>query len=156
MSEAAKPGAEEESKRLPDNPSGSAVSEDAGRAGWRSPLSGEQLKSGLGRVLDFESNSVLVATIVLAVAIGLIHTAFFAWSQIKDVLAQSVYVGILAAGMAFLISMREIDLSVGSIFGLTLIASALLMNHGMNPWLAAFIGVLLGGACGLVTRSSSR
>jgi ribose transport system permease protein len=137
----------EESKRLPENP---AETEAARAPSARLPLSGAQLKTGVGRVLDFESNSVLVATIVLAIAIGIIHPEFFSWSQIKDVLAQSVYVAILAAGMAFLISMREIDLSVGSVFGLTLIASALLRNHGMNPWLAALLGVLLGGACGLV------
>src|SRR4051812_47988565 len=106
-----------------------------------------------GRVLEFESNSVLVATVALAIGIGVLHPEFFAWSQIKDVLAQSVYVGILAAGMAFLISMREIDLSVGSVFGLSLIASALLMRGGMNPWLAALIGILLGGAMGLVNAA---
>ena len=110
----------------------------------------EESKRLRERVLDIESLSVLVATVVLALAIGIIHPEFLKWAQIKDVLAQSVYVGILAAGMAFLISMREIDLSVGSIFGLTLICSGLLMNHGMNPWLAVILGILLGGACGLV------
>jgi ribose transport system permease protein len=45
--------------------------------------------------------------------------------------------------------MREIDLSVGSMFGLALIVSALLMKHGMNPWLAGLVGVLLGCAMGL-------
>ena len=50
--------------------------------------------------------------------------------------------------MAFLISMREIDLSVGSMFGLTLITAALFMQHGMSPWLAAILGILLGGALG--------
>ena len=102
------------------------------------------------RLAEVESGSVLVATIVLALAIGVLHPEFFAWDQIKDVLAQSVYVGILAAGMAFLLSMREIDLSVGSMFGLTLIVSALLMRGGMNAWVAAAIGVLLGGGLGLV------
>ena len=120
-------------------------------AAGRGPgLSLDTMRSGGSRVLEFESNSVLVATILLAVAIGILHPEFFAWSQIKDVLSQSVYVGILAAGMAFLISMREIDLSAGSVFGLTLIVSALLMRGGMNPWLAALIGILLGGAAGLV------
>ena len=50
--------------------------------------------------------------------------------------------------MAFLISMREIDLSVGSMVGLSLISAALFMQHGMNPWLAALLGILLGGAMG--------
>src|SRR3954447_7580404 len=123
------------------------------RSGGGSGLSLDSLRAGRGRVLEFESNSVLAATIVLAVAIGILHPEFFAWNQIKDVLSQSVYVGILAAGMAFLISMREIDLSVGSVFGLSLIASGLLMRGGMNPWLAAVLGILLGGAMGLVNAA---
>ena len=80
--------------------------------------------------------------------IGIAHPDFLAWGQLKEVVQNAAYVGIIAAGMAFLISMREIDLSVGSMFGLTLISAALFMQHGMNPWLAALLGVLLGGAMG--------
>jgi ribose transport system permease protein len=112
-------------------------------------LSLDALRGGGARALEVESGSVVVATIVLAVVIGVIHPEFFAWTQIKDVLAQSVYVGILAAGMAFLIAMRELDLSVGSVFGLSLIVSALLMRSGLDPWPAAVLGVLAGGAMGL-------
>src|SRR3954452_22099721 len=102
------------------------------------------------RVLEVESNSVLVATVALVVVIGLAHPDFLAWGQLKDTVQNAAYVGIIACGMAFLIAMREIDLSVGSMFGLTLIISAIFMQHGMNPWLAAFVGVLLGGVMGLV------
>jgi len=109
-----------------------------------------RLRSAGARVLELESNSVLVATVALAVVIGVLHPEFFAWEQVKDVLAQSVYVGILAAGMAFLLAMRELDLSVGSVFGLTLIAAGLLMRDGMAPWLAALLGIVLGGGAGLV------
>jgi ribose transport system permease protein len=100
-------------------------------------------------MLEVESNSVLVATVALIVFIGILHPDFLAWGQLKEVVQNSAYVGIIAAGMAFLISMREIDLSVGSMFGLALVISALFMQHGMNPWLAALIGVLLGCAMGL-------
>src|SRR3954447_21889777 len=101
------------------------------------------------RVLEVESNSVLVATVALVAVIGIAHPDFLAWGQLKEVVQNAAYVGIIAAGMAFLISMREIDLSVGSMFGLTLISAALFAQHGMNPWLAALLGVLLGGALGL-------
>jgi ribose transport system permease protein len=101
------------------------------------------------RVLEVESNSVLVATIAVIVFIGIFHPDFLEWGQLKEVVQNAAYVGIIAAGMAFLISMREIDLSVGSMFGLALVISALLMQHGMNPWLAALLGVLLGAAMGL-------
>jgi ribose transport system permease protein len=104
----------------------------------------------LGRFLRIECLSVLVATLALGAFIGIAHPNFLSSTQIRDVLQQSVYVAILAAGMAFLLAMREIDLSVGSIFGLTLIIAALLMQGGMNPWIAAFIGIACAGAMGLV------
>jgi ribose transport system permease protein len=100
-------------------------------------------------VLEIESGSVLIATIALIVFIGVLHPDFLDIGQLKEVVQNAAYVGIIAAGMAFLISMREIDLSVGSMFGLALVVSALLMQHGMNPWLAALLGVLLGAAMGL-------
>jgi ribose transport system permease protein len=67
-----------------------------------------------------------------------------------SILQQSVYIGILAAGMSFLLAMRELDLSVGSNFGLSLIVSALLMQHGWTPWLAGLVAVLVGGSFGFV------
>jgi ribose transport system permease protein len=108
------------------------------------------VKNAALRVLRFESTSVLVATVALGAFIGIIHPEFLSQSQLRDVLQQSVYVAILAAGMSFLLAMREIDLSVGSIFGLTLIISALLMQGGMDPWIAAGIGIGCAGAMGLI------
>lgn len=102
------------------------------------------------RALEFESNSVLVALVVLIVIIGAIHPDFFSRSALLDILQQSSYIGIMAAGMAFLIAMREIDLSVGSMFGLSIVLSALLMRAGVNPWLAGPLCVVFGAAMGLL------
>jgi ribose transport system permease protein len=102
------------------------------------------------RTLEVESNSVLIATVALILFIGVIHPDFLAWGQLKEIVQNAAYVGIIAGGMAFLIAMREIDLSVGSMFGLTLIAASLFMQHGMNPWLAALLGILLGCGLGLI------
>jgi ribose transport system permease protein len=102
------------------------------------------------RTLEVESNSVLIATVALILFIGVIHPDFLAWGQLKEIVQNASYVGIIAGGMAFLIAMREIDLSVGSMFGLTLIAASLFMQHGMDPWLAALLGILLGCGLGLI------
>jgi ribose transport system permease protein len=105
------------------------------------------------RALGMESMSVLVATIALILVIGAIHPDFLEPTQLRDVLQQSVYVAVLAGGIAFLLAMREIDLSIGSIFGLTLICSAMLMRDGLDPWLAALAGVVLGAVLGLVNAA---
>jgi ribose transport system permease protein len=124
----------------------------AGGAGdsGRGPSQSSAARNFGRRALQVESNSVLIATIALVLFIGILHPTFLEWGQLKEVVQNAAYVGIIAAGMAFLLAMREIDLSVGSIFGLTIVVSALLMTHGWNPWLAAGAGVALGGACGLL------
>lgn len=132
-SEGLGPGARDLQKRQPGAATGGASTRALGK-----------------RALEVESNSVLVATIVLIGFIGVMHPDFLSWGQLKEVVQNSVYVGIIAAGMAFLISMREIDLSVGSMFGLSLVASALLIRNGMNPWVAGIVGVGLGCAMGLL------
>jgi len=129
----------------PEGGSGeSQTGSKATKAGKRSPL------YWILRVLRFESTSVLLATLALGAVIGILHPEFLSGSQIRDVLQQSVYVAIIAGGMAFLIAMREIDLSAGSVFGLTLIIAALFMQGGMNPYLACAIAAVLSGCMGLI------
>jgi ribose transport system permease protein len=100
------------------------------------------------RILRAPSASVIAATLLLVVLIGTLRPAYLQTSQMFDVLQASVYVGLLAGGMSYLISMREIDLSVGSTFGLCLISVAMLISAGVNSWLAASAGIVLGGVLG--------
>lgn len=93
---------------------------------------------------------VLVAIVVLVLIIGSVHPTFFAFGQLTDLLNQAVFVALLAAGMAFLLAMRELDLSVGSIYGLTSMCAAILAHNGMNAWAAAALGIGLGAALGIV------
>jgi ribose transport system permease protein len=104
-------------------------------------------------VIQAPSVSVIAATLVLATVIGVWKPTFLKPAQLLDILQASVYVGLLAAGMAYLISMREIDLSVGSTFALTVVTVALLMQGGMNGWLAAAVGVGLGAVLGAVNAT---
>jgi ribose transport system permease protein len=114
---------------------------------------GSGLLAGLGRVIRAPSASVILATVALVLLIGALRPNYLRLGQMADILQASTYVGLLAAGMAYLIAMREIDLSVGSMFGLCLVATALLIKGGLNPWLAALAGVLLGGVLGAVNAA---
>jgi ribose transport system permease protein len=86
---------------------------------------------------------------VVLLVIGIAHPAFLSIGQLLDVIEQSAFVGILACGVAFLLSMREIDLSVGSIFGVSVVAGAILDREGWNPWVAAIACVVMGALAGL-------
>lgn len=85
--------------------------------------------------------------------------AFFAWrvpasfptvENAETMLRQSVSVGIAAIGMTYIIVAGMIDLSVGSMVALVTVVIAWCVQRGMNPWLAACVGILAGGLCGLL------
>ncbi|MPY38835.1 ABC transporter permease [Streptomyces phyllanthi] len=107
----------------------------------------------LQRLARAPSVSVIGATLVLLFAIGALRPTYLQPNQLLDTLQASTYVGLIAAGMAYLVSMREIDLSVGSMFGLCLISVAMLVQAGFNSWLAAAAGIVLGGVLGGVNAT---
>lgn len=88
------------------------MSDAAGKPRDTEPRSAPLREMGR-RALEVESNSVLVATVALIVFIGIVHPDFLEWGQLKEVVQNAMYVGIIAAGMAFLLSMREIDCPSG-------------------------------------------
>jgi ribose transport system permease protein len=102
------------------------------------------------RLFHWDALGALVATLIVVAVTGALHPDFFTVAQLLDVAQSAVYVGLLAGGMVFLLAMRELDLSVGSIFALTLTGTALLMHDGMSPWVAAAVGVAGGALLGLL------
>jgi ribose transport system permease protein len=100
-------------------------------------------------LLGQEYLGVLIATLALVLLIGAFHPRFLQFDQLMAIVNQATYIGILACGMAFLLAMRELDLSVGSVYALTALACAMLVQAGMNPWLSAVLAIVVGGLLGL-------
>lgn len=109
--------------------------------------SGRDVRRWVG---DLESGPVTIATLVVIAVISLFHHSFLSGAQMADVVEQNAFVAILACGMAFLIAMRELDLSVGSMLGLTVICAALLQQAGVSPWLTVLIALGIGALLGFV------
>ena len=100
------------------------------------------------RSWNVDELGTLIALVIMVLIVGVFNPEFFRIDTLVNVLRQSTFFGIISLGMVFLLSMREIDLSVGSLYGVTITIGAKLMHDGMNPWLAAAIGVGLGAALG--------
>lgn len=106
---------------------------------------------GLARGVALRSEiGVFTALVILVSIIGAFNPNFVSVSSISNIGEQAALYGMSALGMVFLLSMREIDLSVGAIYGLTITAAALLMKAGIDPWLAAMAGLIAGVALGAV------
>ena len=104
----------------------------------------------LRRVVATDEIGVVGALAALVTVIGAFHPDFLAPAQLLDVIEQAAFVGILACGMTYLLAMRELDLSVGSTYALSIVIAALLIRGGLNPWLGAAAGIAIGAGLGLV------
>jgi ribose/xylose/arabinose/galactoside ABC-type transport system permease subunit len=97
-----------------------------------------------------DETGVVVALLVLIALIGVLRPVFFQPSTLFQQLAGAAFVGILALGMVFVVAIRDIDLSIGWMFNFSAVIAAKAMAFGLDPWLAAAIGVAFGALLGSV------
>ncbi len=86
-------------------------------------------------------------TLLLAVILSLSSPYFLTSNNLFNLLDQSVVVGIVAIGMTFVILTGGIDLSVGSVAGLTGVILGLALREMPMP-LAIMTAIMAGGAIG--------
>lgn len=100
---------------------------------------------------------ILIVLVALCVFLSMVNEYFLTTRNMINVLRQVSINGILAIGMTFVILMRGIDLSVGSIVALAGVISASLATTsttamvagGPYPAVFAFlVGISVGAACG--------
>lgn len=100
-----------------------------------------------GRLAD--EFGILAALLVLGALISVLNSRFLDSANLVGLVASSAFYGVMALVMTFVLAIGEIDLSVGSAFYLTAVVTVQLMITGLDPWLAAGAGVLLGAALGI-------
>jgi rhamnose transport system permease protein len=96
----------------------------------------------------------IVAILALFVLVTwIIQPSFLSGSNIRFVLATTAIYGIVAIGETLVVLTRNVDLSVGSVVGLSAYVSANMFqaHHGIAIPLVFLVGLGVGLACGLVT-----
>lgn len=104
--------------------------------------------SRLRRLTHFQELGIVAVLILLFAVVAVGHPRFLSAQSLTNLGQQSAFFGIMALGVVFLLAMREIDLSVGANYALCTVVAAILARDGMNPWIAAGCGVLLGTLLG--------
>ena len=97
-----------------------------------------------------DETGVLVALVTLIVIIGALRPNFLLPATLFQQASGAAFIGMLALGMVFVVAIRDIDLSVGWMFNFSAVIAAKAMVAGVDPWIAAGIGVVFGGLLGLV------
>ncbi len=102
------------------------------------------------RLRGLREIGVLVALLVLMTALSLTTTSFLTPLNLLQVARQASYYGIMEVGMVWVISMGDIDLSVGSILTLTNVVAAMALRGNLPVPLALAIGLFTGALCGFL------
>ncbi len=92
-----------------------------------------------------KENGTLIALVILGLIFSFYEEAFFTPRNLTNLTRQTTIIGIISVGMTLVILIEGIDLSVGSIVGLSAIVVTLLMQAGINVWLAIFLTLFLTG-----------
>ncbi|MEM9222697.1 MAG: ABC transporter permease [Pseudomonadota bacterium] len=106
--------------------------------------------SGLRAMMQTQPFWVLVAIIVLGVVMTFVSDVFFTERNIYNVTRNFAFIGIIALGMSAVICTAGIDLSVGSLMGLTGIVAGLVMQAGYSVGLGFVACMLTAAAIGLI------
>ncbi|AZO67993.1 ABC transporter permease [Mesorhizobium sp. M6A.T.Cr.TU.016.01.1.1] len=115
------------------------------------PASAAPKRRTFGELLgsDLRALPVIIGLVALWVFFALQSDVFITPRNLSNLLLQSTVVGIMALGLMFVLLVREIDLSIAAIHGVTAVMSAkMIVDYGISPWLALPLSVLLGAAIG--------
>ena len=111
-------------------------------------------KGAIGRLLAIKGvGSVLTAfigLIVIYVAFGIMNPKVFSIMNIQNLLRSMSKYLLIGIGQSFVMITGNIDLSIGSVVGMSAMISATLMTRGMNPFLAILLTILCGLVVGVV------
>ncbi len=100
---------------------------------------------GMGQVL-----TVTIGLIILCIVFGLMNPMFFSSRNVSNLLRQIAPILLIGIGQSYVLLIGQIDLSIGSVVGMSCMISATLMTRGVNPLAAVIITIICALMVGLV------
>lgn len=98
---------------------------------------------------DLRALPIVIGLVALWVFFAIQSDVFLTARNLSNLLVQSTVVGIMALGIMFVLLVKEIDLSVAAINGVTSVFMAkLIVEAGVTPWAAVPIAIMLGAGIG--------
>ncbi|MBT2491401.1 sugar ABC transporter permease [Streptomyces sp. ISL-96] len=98
---------------------------------------------------DLGSIPVVIGLVLICVIFQGLNSNFLSAQNLSNIAVTMVATGMMAVGIIFVLLLGEIDLSVGSVSGVSgAIVAVLSVTHGMNEWLAVLVAVVSGAAMG--------
>lgn len=93
---------------------------------------------GMGQVV-----TSFIGLIALCLLFSILNPSFYSGRNIANLLRQIAPILIIGIGQGYVLITGNIDLSIGSVVGMSTMISATLMTRGVNPWVSMSITIVL-------------
>ncbi|WP_320129256.1 ABC transporter permease [uncultured Sphaerochaeta sp.] len=110
----------------------------------RNPLKKFLAIRGIGQIV-----TVTIGLIVLYVVFGIMNPVFFSSRNIANLLRQIAPILLIGIGQSYVLITGNIDLSIGSVVGMSCMISATMMTKGVSPIIAVIVTMICCLAVGL-------
>ncbi|MET8563313.1 sugar ABC transporter permease [Streptomyces flaveolus] len=101
------------------------------------------------RAGDLGALPVVVGLIAICAIFQSLNSAFLGAENLNNIFVAMVATGMMSVGIIFVLLLGEIDLSVGSVSGVSSAITAVMsVTHGVNEWLAVLAALAAGAAIG--------
>ncbi len=107
-------------------------------------------RRSLRHAFGFDEFGILLAVVLFFIAGAASSPYFLTVANLTGILQNITFLGFLSIGVGLALMAGEIDISVGSVFGLSAVVTALVLKAGDPLAAAVAAGLLAGLACGVV------
>lgn len=111
-------------------------------------------KNGIAKIMGTKGAGTVVTAfvglIIIYVAFGILNPKVFSPLNIQNLLRSMSKYLLIGVGQSFVMITGNIDLSIGSVVGMSAMISATLMTKGVNPIVAILITIICGLVVGII------
>lgn len=105
-------------------------------------------KSYKANIIEIVSNNIVWILLILSlIVMGIYQPAFFTVTIIRNILIQASALGIMTIGLAHVLLLGEIDLSIVGSMAFSAGLGTFLMKNDYLPWWATIVFIIFVGCC---------
>lgn len=101
-------------------------------------------------IFKTHETSIIILLLVYIAFVGIINHSFVQFSSLSLIMKSSLILVILAIGQSFVLFTKNIDVSIGSIMGLSAAICGMSLTNGASIVTAIILAILLGAAIGMI------
>ncbi|MGE6539220.1 ABC transporter permease subunit [Bacillus luti] len=102
------------------------------------------------RLFKMHETSIILLLLIYIAVVGMINPSFVQFNSLSLVMKSSVILVVLAIGQSFVLFTKNIDVSVGSIMGISAAVCGMMLTNEYSAFFSILAAILLGSIIGFI------